>query len=125
MARGFVACVIVVAACDALQASPEAAFWPPAATRDCARCRPLGMGEFGGAPALFLAYRGGGDRALAVTVGRDAALAMERACRGEAVGKVATLSVAQGLVNRDGGVFDNLPYELAPTSVERQECFFA
>ena len=117
----FVRLVAVAALATALQ-QPQP-FWPPAATRDCARCRPLGMGEFGGAPALFLAYRGGGDRALAVTVGRDAALAMERACRGDAVGKVATLSVAQGLVNRDGGVFDNLPYELAPTAFAKKDLF--
>ena len=121
MARGFVACVIVVAACDALQASPEAAFWPPAATRDCVACAPLGMGEYGSRPAIFV--RVAGADALPVEVGADAQLAMERAVRGEVVGKVQTLSVAQGLVNRDGGLFDNLPYELGPTAFSKKDIF--
>ncbi len=84
--------------------------WPT--TQTCVTCRALGMGDYDGGAAIFVAPSGTGTsvKALPVPVGADAAIAMEKALKGQEYGKVQTLTVAQGLVNRDGGVFDNLPY---------------
>ena len=71
------------------------------------------MGDYDGGAAIFVAPAATGGtkvEALPVPVGADAAIAMEKALKGQEYGKVQTLTVAQGLVNRDGGVFDNLPY---------------
>jgi len=104
--------------------APE--LWP--ATRTATLCRPRGMGDCDGAPAIFVAPGApvsGATKfqALPVPVGRDAALMMEKAMRGEVFGKVQTLTIAQGLVNRDDGVFDNLPYELAPTKFAKKDLY--
>ena len=85
--------------------------WPT--TQTCVSCRALGMGDYDGGAAIFVAPAATGTtsvKALPVPVGADAAIAMEKALKGVEYGKVQTLTVAQGLVNRDGGVFDNLPY---------------
>ena len=71
------------------------------------------MGDYDGGAAIFVAPAATAStkiNALPVPVGADAAIAMEKALKGQEYGKVQTLTVAQGLVNRDGGVFDNLPY---------------
>ena len=44
-----------------------------------------------------------------VHVGAEAEIEMEKELKGKEYGKVKTLTVDKGLVNRDGGVFDNLP----------------
>ena len=77
--------------------APE--LWP--ATRTATLCRPRGMGDCDGAPAIFVAPGApvsGATKfqALPVPVGRDAALMMEKAMRGEVFGKVQTLTIAQG-----------------------------
>ena len=85
--------------------------WPT--TQTCVSCRALGMGDYDGGAAIFVAPTTTSNtkvEALPVPVGADAAIAMEKALKGQEYGKVQTLTVAQGLVNRDGGVFDNLPY---------------
>ena len=100
--------ILTLAAARALEPTQ---LWPT--TQTCVTCRALGMGDYDGGAAIFMAPAATGGtkvEALPVPVGADAAIAMEKALKGIEYGKVQTLTVAQGLVNRDGGVFDNLPY---------------
>ena len=52
--------------------------WPTTAT--CVTCRALGMGDYDGGAAIFVAPSGTGTsvKALPVPVGADAAIAMEK-----------------------------------------------
>jgi len=102
----------------------ETSLWPT--TKTCVACRVQGMGDFGTGAAIFVAPTiNGGTRvdALPVPMGADAALAMEKALKGQAFGKVQTLTVAQGLVNRDGGVFDNLPYQIGRAKFAKKDLY--
>ena len=98
--------------------------WPTTAT--CVSCRALGMGDYDGGAAIFVAPAATGGtkvEALPVPVGADAAIAMEKALKGQEYGKVQTLTVAQGLVNRDGGVFDNLPYSIGRSKFAKKDLY--
>ena len=81
------ALLLITAVATALE---PAQLWPTTAT--CVSCRALGMGDYDGGAAIFVAPSGTGTsvKALPVPVGNDAAIAMEKALKGVEYGKVQT-----------------------------------
>lgn len=89
-----------------------------------ATLRCIGLGRWRCAPALFLAEDFGGGPVLPVPVPQDAVMAVEMALAPQK--KAAMLEVllhGRTIVNRDDGVFDNLPWGWAASPQAKRDAF--
>ena len=99
-----------------------------AAPVDLARFVPaivVGLGRYGSSPALFLqdaAERGVGD-VLPVPVPSDAVVAIEQALSLSPTSVSEVLLQSQAVVQRDGGLFDSLPWAWAPSPQAKRDAF--
>lgn len=109
--------------CSVLSAAASAPL--PSALSGLVPLRVVGLGRYAGAPAVFLSD--GAEAAspavvLPVPVPLDAVMGLEQALSGmEQQAMMDVLLHCRGIASRDGGLFDSLPWDWAPSALAKRD----
>ena len=83
--------------------------------------RVAGLGRYGASPAIFLQRDEQGGAVLPVPIPRTSEMAFEQALSPRPPSRIEVLLQARTFSNRDGGLFDSLPWQWNPNSLAKRD----